>query len=147
MRLVAVATLVAAFATPAVLAPTPASADLMQTCAPEIQAVCSDVREGRGRITSCLAANSDKASAACVAEVDAQLNKGIVRNRVPRGNTPLQGTSAGATLTAACGPELASLCSGVTPEAEAMIACLYARSDRVSKTCEDTSNAVLKTLN
>ena len=33
----------------------PARADLMTTCAAEVQRFCSDVSRGRGRISACLA--------------------------------------------------------------------------------------------
>lgn len=137
----------AALAAGSLITPQQASANVMKACEPIIQSRCGDVREGRGRIVSCLAANSDQLSGACKASVDAQLNKSFVRNRVPKGQTPLQGTQTGMALQGACRVEIETLCSGVRPEAESILACLYARGDRVGASCQDTADKVLKQLN
>lgn len=124
------------------VAPQPARADIMLFCAPVIAERCSDVRQGRGRMVACLAANNDQIAGDCKAAVDREMSKRIVRMSVPIGATPLGTSPEGAELSGACTAELAALCSGVRSEVEPMLACLYARGERVSRSCKSTADKV-----
>jgi hypothetical protein len=117
-----------------------ARADMMTVCAPEIGRYCADVAQGRGRIAACLAGRSNAVSASCLAEVRAAANGRLV----PSGVRKIFNPGLQAQLPQSCAAAAASLCPGVPGGDGRAFACLYARSDRVSKTCNSEAQAALK---
>jgi hypothetical protein len=119
---------------------TDARADLMTACASETSQYCADVSKGRGRLSACLAGQMGRLGPACLPEVQAvgqsRLTPGYVRK--------VFNPSFRAPLPAACAAPAAELCPGMTPGDGGVFACLYARSDRVSKACADAAQATLK---
>jgi hypothetical protein len=122
--------------TPAV----PARADMMTVCAPEIGQFCADVSRGRGRIAACLVGRSNAISANCLAEVRAAARGPLVPGQARRIFDP----SLRATLPQSCAAAAASLCPGVPLGDGRIFACLYARSDRASQTCNNEAQAALR---
>ena len=123
------------------LAPTvPARADMMTVCAPEIARFCGDVARGRGRLAACLTGRSNAISAGCLAEVRAAATGPLVPGQVRRIFDP----SLRATLPQSCAAAAASFCPGVPPGDGRIFACLYARSNRVSQTCNNEAEAALR---
>lgn len=118
----------------------PARADLMSTCAPEVQKFCSDVSRGRGRISACLASEMPKLSAACQGEVQGVMASPLTPGYVRRALDP----AFTAPLPAACVAPAKQLCPGFPAGSARVFACLYARSDRAGKACNDAATATLK---
>lgn len=140
------ACLTVALAFGGVVTSTGASADIMVSCAPVIADRCGDVRQGRGRMVACLAANDDQIDGSCKTDVDREMSKRIVRMSVPIGATPVAGTSYGDAMTGACKTEMTTLCAGVRQEVEPLLACFYARGNRVSNSCQETADKLIKDL-
>jgi hypothetical protein len=118
----------------------PARADLMQTCAPEIQKFCSDVSRGRGRISACLASMMPSLGAACRVDVQGVMASPLTPGYVRRALDP----SFSAPLPAACVAPAKQLCPGFSAGSARVFACLYARSDRAGKACNEAATATLK---
>lgn len=116
--------------------------DLMTVCGPEIQKYCTDVSKGRGRVSACLLGRTDKLSAACKPEV---LALGQSR-ATPAFARKLFDPAFRAPLPNACVAPAKSLCPGVSTGDGRAFACLYARGDRVPKTCADSAQAELKQM-
>jgi hypothetical protein len=115
-----------------------ASADIMTTCTSEISRYCADVSEGAGRIVACLVGQMGRLSPACLTDVQAQgpMAPNAVRMVVhPRSR---------ASLPEGCKVPAAKFCPGMKPGEGRVFACLYARSDRVPKTCADAAQAALE---
>ena len=134
--LLPVLALAAAFAVPGA----PARADLITACAPEIGKYCSAVSRGRGRISACLASYMGQLGAACQPEVQAvmqsRLTPGYVRNAL---NPAFK-----AALPQACTASAARFCPGMPASGGRVLACLYAYSDHIPKTCSDAAQAALR---
>jgi hypothetical protein len=118
----------------------PARADMMATCAPEITRFCSDVSRGRGRISACLASEFNRLSPACNTEVQGVMQSRLTPAYVRRALDP----AFRAPLPAVCAKPAASLCPGMATNRGPVYACLYARSDRAGKPCNDAATATLK---
>jgi hypothetical protein len=118
----------------------PARADMMTTCAPEIQRFCSDVSRGRGRVSACLASQFGQLSAACKPGVQAVMQGPLTPRYVRRVLDP----SFRAPLPAACTAQAQSLCPDMATDRGPVFACLYARSDRAGKACSDAARATLQ---
>ncbi|HRO11874.1 cysteine rich repeat-containing protein [Amaricoccus sp.] len=118
----------------------PARADLMTTCAPDIQRFCSDVRNGRGRISACLASEMGSLGGACRGEVQQVMQSPLTPGYVRRALDP----SFSAPLPASCVGPAKSLCPDIPAGQAQVFACLYARSDRAGKTCSDAATSTLK---
>jgi hypothetical protein len=73
-------------------------------CSSEVATLCGDIPLGQGRILGCLESNDSKPSSACKASI-AQ-GKSTIES-APLGNANYFGAS--------CGPDMARLCSDVTP--------------------------------
>jgi cysteine rich repeat protein len=120
-----------------------ARGDMMTTCASEISRYCSAVTQGRGRISACLASYMGGLSAACRAEVQA-----VGQSRLtPAWVRPVFNPAFRAPLPAACTSDAARFCPGMSPGEGRVFACLYAFSDRVSRTCGDAAQAAMKQAN
>ncbi len=122
---------------------TGARADLMTACASESTQYCADVSKGRGRISACLVGQITQLGPACLSEVQAvgqsRLTPGYVRK--------IFNPAFRAPLPQACAAPAAEFCPGMTPGEGRVFACLYARSDRVPKTCSDAAQATLEQAN
>ena len=118
----------------------PARADLLRACAPEIQRFCADVRSGRGRISACLASEMARLSASCRPEVQSVMQGPLTPAYVRRALDP----SFRAPLPAACVTPAATLCPNIPAGDARVFACLYARSDRASQTCNNQAQAALR---
>ncbi len=122
---------------------TGARADLMTACASESTRYCADVSKGRGRISACLVGQIAQLGPACLSEVQAvgqsRLTPGYVRK--------IFNPAFRAPLPQACAAPAAEFCPGMTPGEGRVFACLYARSDRVPKTCSDAAQATLEQAN
>ena len=118
----------------------PARADMMTTCAPEIQRFCSDVSRGRGRVSACLASQMGQLSAACKPEVQGVMQGRLTPAYVRRALDP----SFRAQLPPVCNGPAQSLCPGMATDRGPVYACLYARSDRAGKACSDAARATLQ---
>ena len=124
------------------VAGTGTAADLMTVCAPEIQKYCTDVSKGRGRISACLFGRLDKLSAACEPEVLALRQSRFT----PEYAREVFDPAFRAPLPQACVAPAKSLCPAVPTGDGRAFACLYARADRVPKTCLDATQAELKQM-
>lgn len=135
----------AAIATTLVLAPAPqARADMMSACAGDIASLCSDVPNGRGRISACLMGYSDRLSPACAPEVAAVAASGSRNILVPSNVRRSLRPGFSAPLPASCAGAAQSLCSGIPVTEGRIFACLYARDARVDATCRSDIDAALK---
>jgi hypothetical protein len=122
------------------LCPVPGRADMMSACAAEVSRFCSDVSSGRGRISACLAAETNNLSGACRAEVDGVMSSRLTPAYVRRALDP----SFRAPIPAACAGPAQSLCSGFPNNDARVFACLYARSDRAGRACSDAATSTLR---
>ncbi len=126
--------------------PTIVGADIMKTCTVEIDKYCGDVRNGKGRIAACLFAYSGKLSGACASDVRALSNSKSLARLLPSGVTELKGSPYEADLRAACTSDAAKLCPGVSTSDERVLACLYARDNKLSGSCKATGKRVLSQI-
>lgn len=125
----------------------PVQADeLMGACSTEIASRCKDISEGRGRISACLFAHSDKLSAGCTPELSKVTTSSTFKRMIPAGVRNMNDTSYEAGLRKTCSGDIKSLCSDVAPGEDRLLACLYAWSNRVSKACRDEAKTVLDQL-
>jgi len=116
--------------------PNTAQADnLMGACEAEIAANCTGVSKGRGRISACLMAHDDKLSGACKTEVAKVSNSRTFKRYIPAGVWSLQGSKYEAGLRKACTSDMNKLCPSVKTGNGRILACLYSRSNSVSKAC------------
>lgn len=116
--------------------PNTALADnLMSACAADIAVNCTGVPKGRGRISACLMAHDDKLSGGCKAEVATVRNSRVFKRYTPAGGWSLQGSKYEAGLRKACTSDMNRLCSSVKDGGGRILACLYSRSNSVSKAC------------
>ena len=126
--------------------PTAAAATgLMTACSAEITANCKGVAEGRGRISACLFAHSNRLAPPCKAEVTKVSNSWAFKRAFPHPET-LQGSEYEAELKKTCGPDLKRLCPGVASGGGRLLACLYAQGDHVSKACRAEEKSVIDHL-
>jgi len=118
--------------------------NLMAACKAEIAVICAGVSKGRGRISACLMARDDKLSGACRIEVVKVSNSRAFRRYIPAGVSPLQSSKYGAALRNACTSDINRFCPGVKIGNGRILACLYSRSNSVSKACSsEAKTAVL----
>jgi hypothetical protein len=115
----------------------PARADIMAACGAEIGRFCGDVNEGRGRIAACLIGNDARLGTGCRPEVQALAARAGRNILVPGEVRRLLDPAFRAELPASCAPDAARLCDGLGPDAAPLLACLYARGDRVAPACTD----------
>ncbi len=118
--------------------------NLMAACAAEIAANCSGVSKGRGRISACLYAHGDRLSGACKTEVTKVSESRLFRRNIPTGVLSVQRLEFEAGLRNACASDTDKLCSGVKTGNGRILACLYSRSNRLSKTCSSEAKMIGK---
>ncbi len=130
----------ASLATPAL------AADLMSACEVEIATNCTGVSKGRGRISLCLFAHDDKLSGACKTEVAKVSDSRAFKRYIPAGVRSLQGSEYEAGLRKACTSDANKFCPSVKIGNGRILACLYSRSNSVSKPCSLEAKLVLDQL-
>lgn len=139
-----VVAVICALSLPAMFAPAPAQANnMMSACASDIANMCSDVSNGRGRITACLMANGDRLSAPCKPEVDALAQQSSTNRLIPASARQIFSPNFRATLPESCSADAASLCPGVPLGNGQVFACLYSRDNRVSSACSAATDTLL----
>lgn len=124
-------------------APPVHAADLLNTCAPEVASYCSDVSNGRGRITACLVGNSEKLGSACRGEVQNVASKTASSRLAPEEFRTLLRGDVTAPLPASCDAVASALCPDVARGDSRIFACLYAYNDRISATCSTDAKSAL----
>lgn len=117
--------------------------NLMAACEAEIAANCAGVSKGRGRISACLYANDDKLFGACKIEVTKVSNSRAFQRYLPTDVNFLQGSEYEAGLRKACTSDADKSCTGVTNGNGRMLACIYSRSESVSKACWSAAKLLL----
>jgi hypothetical protein len=115
------------------------ASELIAACKVEIDASCSDVSEGQGRITACLFARNHKLSSDCKAAV-ARATNGVRESLLS-----MRGTY-GARVRNACRLDVRRLCSGVDSGTQFVLACLYSQSQNLSEPCMNVAKVVLNKL-
>ncbi|MEM9105959.1 MAG: cysteine rich repeat-containing protein [Pseudomonadota bacterium] len=142
-----VALIVSAITLPAMMmGSSPALAELMAACEPEINSLCNGVREGRGRISACLFAHSNKISPACSPELAKVTSSRMFQRHIPQGVHSLNDTAYEASLRKICAPDIANHCSNVKPGDDRLLACLYAWNNKVSSACQSEAKVALDHL-
>ena len=117
--------------------------NLIAACKAEIAANCTGVSKGRGRISACLWAHGDKLSGTCRTEVLKVSNSRTFQRYIPADIGSGKGSQYEAGLRRACTSEVNKLCSGVKTGDGRILACLYARSNSVSKACSSEARLVV----
>jgi hypothetical protein len=117
----------------------PARADMMSACAPAIGQFCADVRRGRGRLAACLASQRPALAQDCRAEVLAAGRSPLV----PRTARAVLAPGFSAALPPACAEAAARFCPGLPSRDGRVLACLYARSDRVDAPCVSAARSAI----
>ena len=122
------------------------ASDLMSICSADIASQCKGITEGRGRISACLYAHSNKLSPACGPELAKATHSSMFERLIPADIRNLNDTPYEAILRKGCAADIKSLCSTVAPGEDRLLACLYAWNDRVSEGCEDEAKTVFEHL-
>src|SRR5918996_5440502 len=100
-----------------------ARADLITGCASEVSQFCTDVTQGRGRLSACLAGHMNQLGSGCLPEVQAVARSPLVPGGVRKNFNP----AFRAALPQACVTPAAQFCPGVPAGDGRVFACLYAR--------------------
>jgi len=139
------AAFIAALALPLMTAPTdPARANsLMTACKVDVASLCSGVKEGRGRISACLFAHDNRISGSCKPELAKVTSSGTFKKMVPASLNSLKGSEGDTRLRQVCAGDIKTHCSGVGSATDKILACLYAWSNRIDKTCHTEAKAML----
>jgi hypothetical protein len=114
--------------------------EMIAACKVEIDASCSGVSKGQGRITACLFARNHKLSPDCKAAVTR------ITDRVPENVLSMKGTTYEARLRNACRLDVRRLCSDVNSGTQFVLACLYSRSQNLSAPCMNVAKVALNKL-
>ena len=105
------------------------SAFIQGSCGKELKAYCAGVKQGQGRLLSCLYAREDKLSAKCGDAVMGSLDR--------------LGVALGALANAKriCDADVRRLCNGVVSGNGNLVGCLATSRSAVSKDCNATLDA------
>lgn len=122
------------------------AAGLMDVCSADIASLCKDIKKGRGRISACLYAHSNKISAACKPELSKVTSGSTFERMIPSGIRNLNNTTYEAGLREICAADIKSFCTNVVAGEDRLLGCLYAWSDRVSRACRTKAKTVLDQL-
>lgn len=115
--------------------------DMMDVCKAEIASTCGDIKEGRGRIFACLYAHGDTLSGGCRTEVDAISRTSTAQRLLP---TDAESSRQQASLKTACASDIDRVCTGVREGEGRLLACVYARSNKVSASCEAAAKTFMQ---
>ncbi len=122
------------------------AAGLMDACSADIASLCKDINKGRGRISACLYAHSNKVSAACKPELSKVTSGSTFERMIPAGIRNLNNTPYEAGLRKICAADIKAFCPDVAAGEDRLLGCLYAWSNRVSKACRTEAKTVLDQL-
>lgn len=123
-------------------APVQASS-LMTACKVDVASLCKGVSEGRGRISACLFAHDNRISGSCKPELAKVTSSGTFKKMVPASLNSLKGSAGDAQLRQVCANDIKSYCGGVGSATDKVLACLYAWSNRIDKSCHAQAKAML----
>jgi Cysteine rich repeat len=117
----------------------PARADLLQSCAAEVERYCAEVDKGQGRLTACLASRRDELTGSC----SSSLQQASRNPLVPRAARRMLDPDFRAELPPSCHGAAASVCPDVPTGDGRVFACLYARSSQVGEECANTAEQTM----
>lgn len=139
------ATLIAALSLPLVtMSAAPVQANsLMTACKVDVASLCDGVPEGRGRISACLFAHGNRISGACKPELAKVTSSGTFKKMVPAGLNSLEGSPRDTQLRQVCAGDIKSRCGGVGSATDKILACLYAWSNHIDKSCHAEAKSML----
>jgi cysteine rich repeat protein len=101
--------------------------EFLFACRPDVDRLCSEVKQGGGRILACLSRNQDRLSSSCEAQME-------------RIETARESVSA---VRNACRADVERLCSGVSSEAGPLVECLQTNRAGLSESCRFVDLGVL----
>jgi hypothetical protein len=116
---------------------------LMTACKVEVASLCKGVPEGRGRISACLFAHGNRISGTCKPELTKITSSGTFRKMVPASLNSLKETAGDSQLRQVCAGDIKTYCNGVGSSTDRVLACLYAWSNRIGKSCHAAAKAIL----
>ncbi|WP_269581765.1 cysteine rich repeat-containing protein [Roseibium sp. Sym1] len=139
------AVLAAALAIPLTTAPAGSARanSLMTACKVDVASLCKGVPEGRGRISACLFAHDNRISGTCKPELSKITSSGTFRKMVPSSLNSLKGSAGDTQLRRVCAGDIKTYCGGVGSATDRILACLYAWSNRIGKSCHAEAKAIL----
>ena len=101
--------------------------EFLFACRPDVTRLCSEVKQGSGRVLACLSRNRDLLSSSCEAEMG-------------RIDTASESVAAARN---ACRADVERLCSRVSSEAGPLVECLQANRASLSESCQPVDLGVL----
>ena len=119
---------------------------LMTECSTDIASLCNGVREGRGRISACLYAHSNRISKTCRPELTKVTSSRTFERIIPPDVLKMRNTPGEAQFRKVCAADIKARCPGVPAGKARLLACLYAWSHQVSNTCNAEAQSVLRHL-
>ena len=122
------------------------AAGLMEACKADINSNCKGVPEGRGRISACLYAHSNKVSAMCEPELSKVTTSHTFERMIPAEVRNKNDTAYEAALRKTCAADIKAHCTGVKPGQDRILACLYGWTNRLSSACRTEAKTVLDHL-
>ena len=113
-------------------------------CGQDLQRFCYGVQPGEGRLIRCLSSHRSQLSPACIPRVAAArpaLGMAPPSENTQSSDTPSASPPAGHAVTesalrASCGPDVESLCGGISRENGGVIKCLSSHRMELSPTCD-----------
>jgi len=117
---------------------------LRMDCGQDLQRFCYGVQPGEGRLIQCLSSHRSQLSPTCISRVAAArpaLGAAPPSENTRSQNLPSAAPPAGhavteAALRASCGPDVQSLCGGISRETGGVIKCLSSHRMELSPTCD-----------
>ena len=122
------------------------AAGLMEACKTDIDSNCKGVREGRGRISACLYAHSNKMSKMCEPELSKVTTSRMFERMIPHEVRSKNDTAYEAALRKTCASDIKTHCADVKPGQDRILACLYGWTNRLSGACRAEAKTVLDHL-
>ncbi|MTH97881.1 cysteine rich repeat-containing protein [Roseibium sp. RKSG952] len=120
------------------------ASSLMTACKVDVETLCKGVEEGRGRVSACLFAHGNQISGACKPELAKVTSSSMFKKMLPESLSSIQASDKKVALQKVCGSDIRSQCSGVSAGLDRVLACLYARSASISKSCYAEARAVIE---
>ena len=117
---------------------------LRMHCGQDLQQFCNGVQPGGGRLIRCLSSHRSELSPACISRVAAARpapevappSENAQNPDLPSASPPAGHAVTQAALRASCGPDVQSLCSGISRENGGVIKCLSSHRMELSPTCD-----------
>jgi len=120
---------------------------LLTACKMDVASLCQGGEEGRGRISACLFAHGNRISGSCKPELEKVTDSSTFKKMVPASLNALAGSPGDARLRHVCAGDIRTHCRSVGSATDRILACLYAWSNRIAKTCHAEAEAVLENGN